>query len=467
MRIPELPIFKIISLLDADNLLPAILFRTSRKQCDIDVERLGKGKYDGVTAEHTERIRQAVNEIIEKYNLDRTIIENHLQYKSLLSNAIGAHHAGQLLAWRLMLEELMTRGLLRVLVATGTVAAGVDFPARTVLITAHSRRSNEGFKDLLASELQQMSGRAGRRGRDKVGFCLAVPGPYLEPGPLLNISKQPPEPLKSAYYASPSTVLNLLKYRNVDDLMYTAERSLGGFHDRKAAAIIIKEADKLEEQALEMPQNETRKRQEKRARRLKNDAKSVEDRQKTQLEYTLTALRKLGFINGSALSEKGTWAASLCTSLVLELAEALESGILEVDTPQELVALVGSIAGDSHRVYLHIKKNPIPATKYKAMQEVVNKVKAVFKQPSTEDLTVIPDCSVTLLTWMDEENWLGFASLLRLAGATEGDTSRLITQTADHLNQLSRLTESHPHIARLAEEGRRKILRPPLVDGLD
>ena len=58
-------------------------------------------------------------------------------------------------------------------VATATVAAGVDFPARTVVLTVADARTGSGWRELSASELQQMTGRAGRRGRCRsdVGQC--------------------------------------------------------------------------------------------------------------------------------------------------------------------------------------------------------------------------------------------------------------------------------------------------------
>ncbi len=55
---------------------------------------------------------------------------------------------------------------------------------------------------------------------------------------------------------------------------------------------------------------------------------------------------------------------------------------------------------------------------------------------------------------MESKDWTEFVSLLRLAGVAEGDVSRLVTQTAEHLNQLSRLNETHPALAATAEEGR-------------
>jgi superfamily II RNA helicase len=62
--------------------------------------------------------------------------------------------------------------MLDAIFATATVAAGVDFPARSVVVTVADRRTGNGWQSLTASELQQMTGRAGRRGKDRVGFIV-------------------------------------------------------------------------------------------------------------------------------------------------------------------------------------------------------------------------------------------------------------------------------------------------------
>src|SRR5689334_23639835 len=75
----------------------------------------------------------------------------------------------------------MSAGLLDAIFATATVAAGVDFPARSVVLTGADARTASGWRQLSASELQQMTGRAGRRGRDNVGFVIAAPGLHQDP----------------------------------------------------------------------------------------------------------------------------------------------------------------------------------------------------------------------------------------------------------------------------------------------
>ena len=126
--ISEYPVYTMLMQLKKDNLLPALLFRTSRRQCDDDIEKLSMRTSAELPLENQELIKAEVEKIIEKYQMEREVIYGHQQYEALVKTGAGAHHAGQLLLWRLLLEELMGRGMLRLMIATGTVAAGVDFP---------------------------------------------------------------------------------------------------------------------------------------------------------------------------------------------------------------------------------------------------------------------------------------------------------------------------------------------------
>lgn len=460
----DFPVSRILIELESDNLTPAIIFRSARRQCDLDLEKLAEVPRLQLKEKAQEKIRNEIFNIIRKYGFQEDVIESSPYFDVLVKYGVGAHHAGQLLAWRLLLEELMSRGMLRLLIATGTVAAGVDFPARSVVITAHSKRGNEGFKVILPSELQQMSGRAGRRGKDTVGFCIVAPGQFADARVIHDLSRRPPEPLKSSYFASPSTALNLLKYRHVDDLKFTVERSLAAFLDRKKGKALREEAAKVEVEAEGTAKEEAKKRIQKRARRIVKEAESVENKQITQLNRSLEGLEALGHIKDGKLTDKGTWAAELCTTLVLELAEAVEKGLFDDASLHKLVGLVASIAGDHHRHYFNLSKNPLPEANYEKLRDVIQSVRAVYQNPATEEAQVVPDAANTVLTWMDSPDWGSFSSLLRLAKVAEGDAARVITQTADHLNQLSRLYKTHPVLAAAAEEGRRRILRPPVSD---
>lgn len=463
----DVSITEIIRELEQVDLLPCIVFRTARSQCDKDAERAASNGARSLPIARQQAIRDAVELIIGQHGMERDLILSHPQYESLVKSGVGAHHAGQLLMWRLMLEELMSRGLLRVLVATGTVAAGVDFPARTVVITAHSRRGSEGFASLTSAELQQMSGRAGRRGKDTVGFCLAAAAPFCDARMVHKISQRCAEPLVSSYFPAPSSVLNLLRYRNVDDLQYTVERSLAAFIDSEESERLVQEAEICRAKAEDKDTSqENAKRLSKKSRRLIKKADVLRSRQVNLLETALEGLRILGYVEGSSLSEKGFWAAQLCTGLVLELSEIIADGLLDSVSAPELIAIVASIAGDSHRRYLESPSEVLSRELVDALQSVLKRVQAPGMPGVIIERKVNPSCAYTVLQWMDAKDWQQFRSLSMLGGVAEGDSARLITQTADHLNQLTRLYDFFPTLALRAEEAKRLILRPPLTESL-
>ncbi|GFY88374.1 DEAD/DEAH box helicase [Actinidia rufa] len=129
--------------------------------------------------------------------------------KGLLRGA-AAHHAGCLPLWKSFVEELFQRGLVKVVFATETLAAGINMPARTSVIASLSKRSESGRIQLSSNELLQMAGRAGRRGIDERGHVVLVQSAYEGAEQGCKILFSGLEPLVSQFTASYGMVLNLL-----------------------------------------------------------------------------------------------------------------------------------------------------------------------------------------------------------------------------------------------------------------
>jgi ATP-dependent RNA helicase HelY len=153
-------------------------------------------------------------------------IRNHRHWDTIVRGGIASHHAGHMPAWKLVIEKMMSAGLLDAIFATATVAAGVDFPARSVVVTVADRRGNRGWESLTASELQQMTGRAGRRGKDRVGFIIAAPGPHQNPRKIAELLGARPNDLESQFRATYTSLLNLLDaFGSFAQVRAIAERS--------------------------------------------------------------------------------------------------------------------------------------------------------------------------------------------------------------------------------------------------
>ena len=205
-RPPEMPPHKLISSLRGFNLLPAIIFLPTRRKCDEAASEVA-----GDRSQQTDPEKQAARKrLFEEYLVDNPEITRHKHSKILVNAGVASHHAGHIPAWKLIVEKMMSAGLLNAIFATSTVAAGVDFPARTVVISNADTRGNDGWRPLTASELQQMTGRAGRRGKDNVGFVVLAPGQFQNPGKIAELLKSQPDPLESKFRATYTSLLNLL-----------------------------------------------------------------------------------------------------------------------------------------------------------------------------------------------------------------------------------------------------------------
>jgi superfamily II RNA helicase len=93
--------------------------------------------------------------------------------KRWLRQGIGIHHAGLLPKYRILVEKLAQQGLLKVICGTDTLGVGVNVPIRTVLFTQLCKYSGDKTAILTARDFHQISGRAGRKGFDNVGYVVA------------------------------------------------------------------------------------------------------------------------------------------------------------------------------------------------------------------------------------------------------------------------------------------------------
>jgi ATP-dependent RNA helicase HelY len=220
-KLPEIPPPQLIGALRSYNLLPAIIFMPTRRRCDESAMEVALKKQ----ISNQERL-EARRRIFEEHAEQNPEILRHKHKNLVIRAGVASHHAGHIPAWKLLIEKMMSAGLLDAIFATTTVAAGVDFPARTVVISNADTRGNDGWRSLLASELQQMTGRAGRRGKDNVGFVILAPSNFQNPPRIATLLKSPPDALQSQFRATYSSLLNLLDaYGSFSQVREIAEKS--------------------------------------------------------------------------------------------------------------------------------------------------------------------------------------------------------------------------------------------------
>lgn len=196
---PKLSDFKkVVESLNSKKQLPAILFVFSRNYSREMLEYFAKEGVDLTTKEEKEQIEKTV----DKYTANKYVGAD-LDVEAL-KKGYAIHNAGIIPGQKELIEELFQKKLLKVVVATETLAAGINMPAKTVVISSPYKPCDEDtdvgklleadpsvklehFGDdddedngvpvrlLTSNEFKQMAGRAGRRGIDTVGYVYTMP----------------------------------------------------------------------------------------------------------------------------------------------------------------------------------------------------------------------------------------------------------------------------------------------------
>ncbi len=208
--------------LHEQDMLPAIYFTFSRKKCDEQMEKCAE--LELITKSEQVQIRQ----FIDGYIAENPHLYNnrHIEY---LLQGVASHHAGLLPAWKNLVEKLFQKGLIKVVFATETLAAGINMPARSTVISSTSKRTDSGHRMLTASEFLQMSGRAGRRGMDEVGYVTIVGTMFQSPEEVAELVLSGANPLESKFSPSYSMVLNLLQRFSLEEAKELILKSFGYF----------------------------------------------------------------------------------------------------------------------------------------------------------------------------------------------------------------------------------------------
>ena len=223
------PRFAVIDQLDAQGLLPAIVFIFSRAACDEAVDQV---RAAGITLTD-ESERAQIARIVEQRcaglpaeDLGALGFEH---WRSHLEAGIAAHHAGMIPLFKEVVEELFAAGLIKVVYATETLALGINMPARSVVLEKLVKWDGQGHKDLTAGEYTQLTGRAGRRGIDVEGHAVVVEHPGFDAGQLARLASRRTYPLISSFQPSYNMSINLVATSSVERAREVLEMSFAQF----------------------------------------------------------------------------------------------------------------------------------------------------------------------------------------------------------------------------------------------
>jgi superfamily II RNA helicase len=233
---------------------PIYVVHFTQRQCAEQAQALTSAKVSS-RAE-----RKLIDEALGSFRFDSTYGKD---VKRFLRNGVGIHHAGLLPKYRLLVEQLAQKGLLKVICGTDTLGVGVNIPIRTVLFTQLSKFDGEKVGVLRVREFKQIAGRAGRKGFDEQGsvVCQAPehvienkraaersaqsgrkrkPAKKKAPSGMVawnrdtfqRLTHQPPETLESQFKIDHHTLVSVLQREPTPDGSATGYRALIELIDR-------------------------------------------------------------------------------------------------------------------------------------------------------------------------------------------------------------------------------------------
>ncbi len=418
------PFGDILQVLKKYNLLPAIFFLKSRADCDAALEAC---RDNPLTPVHREHIAEKVEEFVRQI----PHIADHRQRRHLENLAVGAHHSGQLPAWKLVLEKLMTAGLLDAVFATSTVAAGVNFPARTVVFLNSDRFNGKYFMPLTPTEFHQMTGRAGRRGMDKIGFALLVPDKFMDVRLMTKLLSMPPSEVASQIRINFSMVLNLLLSHSPNQIRDLLSKSF--------AAYLIN-----------------------RSQRKNGPVEGHKYLWQNFLRH-LEFLKKTGFVSaGNQLTRDGRWATQLRVDQPLLIAEGFRREVFPPTDPDLLAAVIASFVNE-REVDDRIPRKFVPNALAASFLILTNGLQPFSEKLAESKFEVRPlqlRPAAALYAWAHGESWKTVGVISEME---EGDLAMLIARTADNLRHIRSLKGVFPEAARTAAISIEKIMREPVA----
>jgi len=368
------PFGEIMSVLNKYHLLPAIFFLKSRADCDHsldlceDIPTFDENR----KAMRSKRIQELVSQSPH--------ISGHRQLEHLEHMAVGSHHSGQLPAWKQVLETLMTEGLLDAVFATSTVAAGVNFPARTIVLLNSDRFNGRDFLPLSPTEFHQMTGRAGRRGMDHIGFAVTVPGKFMDIRRIAKLITSLPSDVSSQIKINFSMALNLLLSHTPDQIEDLLKKSF-------ATYLIVT------------------------ARKKTGARNCLKDEQKQlwrDFLHHLNFLKDTGYVTEQgALTPDGKWASQLRVDEPIMIAQGLRLGIFPESDPALLAAVIASFVNEREsddRIEKMFKAKKLFST----FSKVKTSLEPFAEQMTDRGFEVRPlflRPAATLYAWASGQSW--------------------------------------------------------------
>ena len=489
---------EIVEKLERESLLPAITFIFSRNNCDAAVRQCLTAGLRLTNTQERSDIRSVIARNMKNLAQEDLVVLGYYEWADALERGIAAHHAGLLPAFKVTVEELFQRGLVKAVFATETLALGINMPARTVVLEKLSKWNGEGHVAISPGEYTQLTGRAGRRGIDIEGNAVILWGNDLDSTSVGGLASTRTYPLKSSFKPTYNMSINLISQFGSERARTSLESSLAQFQADKAVVGLAKQIRKNESvrdnlfneskchlgdfrqyadlrgqiKRLESdgkrskrkraeiedeitairkkiknhpsnscPDRENHSRLAERALRLQREIDGLNERINTRtnviakrFDRIKVVLDKFGYIHDDAIAKSGKMLAKIYGETDLLISESIQAEVFTALSPADLVSVISSCIYESRNE----EAAKIPRGDVQVALAAISKIYGKIHDAES-DLNLEPMRAPDLGFCWASHKWASghsLTSILKDSDLTVGDFVRSMKQIIDLLRQL-------------------------------
>lgn len=509
---------EIVEKLDREGLLPAITFIFSRNNCDAAVRQCLAAGLRLTNSQERLEIRSVIARNMKNLSEEDLVILGYYEWADALERGIAAHHAGLLPSFKVTVEELFQKGLVKAVFATETLALGINMPAKTVVLEKLSKWNGEGHVAISPGEYTQLTGRAGRRGIDIEGNAVILWGNELDSTSVGGLASTRTYPLKSSFKPTYNMSINLISQFGSQRARTSLESSLAQFQADKAVVGLAKQIRKneiardslfveakchlgdfiqysqfradikrlesegkknrkkrivIEDEIANIrremkyhpshncPDRENHSRVAERAQRLQREIDGLSERINSRtnviakrFDRIKIILDKFGYINNDEITKSGKMLAKIYGETDLLIAESIQSGVFANLTPADLVSVISSCIYESR----NDEASKVPRGDIQTALAAISKIYGKIHNAET-DLNLEPMRAPDFGFCWASHKWASGHSLtaiLKGSDLTVGDFVRSMKQIIDLLRQLR---SAAPELQNVIDESLRKVDR--------
>jgi ATP-dependent RNA helicase HelY len=225
---------EVIEMLAERQMLPALYFIFSRMGCEEAVTACLDAGLRLTTPDERARIRAIVEERTAALTDDDLDVLGYDRWEAALEMGLAAHHAGMVPPFKEAVEACFVEGLVKAVFATETLALGVNMPARTVVIERLTKFTGEARAFLTPGEYTQLTGRAGRRGIDDLGYAIVLWSPFVPFDQVASLASSRTYGLRSAFRPTYNMAANLVRRYEPADAHHLLNLSFAQFQADRA-----------------------------------------------------------------------------------------------------------------------------------------------------------------------------------------------------------------------------------------